>query len=59
MKKIFELEQEIDEIKNTITDLMNGFFIILSSENLRIFSKVKNFLDFLLEIKYLDSFGNK
>jgi len=52
LKKIFELEQEIDEIKNTITDLMNGFFIILSSENLRIFSKVKNFLDFLLEIKY-------
>jgi hypothetical protein len=41
LKKIKEIEIEIDELKNNITELINGYFLILSNENLRIFSKVK------------------
>ncbi len=39
-----EIEKEFDELINNTTDLINGFMIILSNENLRIFSKVKTIL---------------
>jgi hypothetical protein len=40
LKKIFDLEIEVDDIKNQIKELKEVFYQITSNEKLRIFAKV-------------------